>query len=88
MCEWGEYLLLPFSLLTLQKEVIQTLSINCFFGDNKKRLSYTFFSGSPGLMRAKIHTHIETQGKTLNDRRAIKQETFQIIYDQLVSFER
>ena len=58
------------------------------FPDNKKRFSYTFFSGSPGVMRVKIHTHIETQGKTLDDRRAIKQETFQIIYDQLVSFER
>jgi 1-acyl-sn-glycerol-3-phosphate acyltransferase len=34
------------------------------FADNKKRLSYTFFSGSPGLMRAKIHSEISTVGKT------------------------
>jgi 1-acyl-sn-glycerol-3-phosphate acyltransferase len=57
------------------------------FGENKKRLSYTFFSGSPGLMRVKIHTHVATEGKTLNDRRAIKEEVYQIIYNQLVAFE-
>jgi len=33
------------------------------FADNKKRLSYTFFSGSPGLRRAKIHRFIETAGR-------------------------
>ena len=58
------------------------------FGDNKKRLSYTFFSGSPGLMRVKIHAHVETKGKTLDDRRAIKAEVYQIIYNQLLAFER
>jgi 1-acyl-sn-glycerol-3-phosphate acyltransferase len=57
------------------------------FGDNKKRLSYTFFSGSPGLMRVKIHSHIETKGKTLDDRKAIKDEVYQIIYNQLVTFD-
>lgn len=57
------------------------------FGDNKKRLSYTFFSGSPGLMRVKIHAHVETKGKTLDDRRAIKAEVYEIIYNQLVAFE-
>ncbi len=57
------------------------------FGDNKRRLSYTFFSGSPGLMRAKIHHHVNTQGKTLEDRKAIKEEVYQIVYNQLVIFE-
>lgn len=57
------------------------------FGDNKKRLSYTFFSGSPGLMRVKIHQHLETKGKTLDDRKAIKEEVFQTIYKQLVDFD-
>ena len=28
------------------------------FADNKKRFSYTFFSGSPGKMRAKVHHFI------------------------------
>ena len=57
------------------------------FGDNKKRLSYTFFSGSPGLMRVKIHQHLETKGKTLDERKAIKEEVYQVIYNQLVAFE-
>jgi 1-acyl-sn-glycerol-3-phosphate acyltransferase len=57
------------------------------FGDNKKRLSYTFFSGSPGLMRVKIHSQIGTKGKTLQDRRSIRDEVRQIIYNQLVDFE-
>jgi 1-acyl-sn-glycerol-3-phosphate acyltransferase len=38
-------------------------------------------------MRVKIHTHVATEGKTLNDRRAIKEEVYQIIYNQLVAFE-
>jgi hypothetical protein len=33
------------------------------FADNKKVVLY-FFSGSPGLMRAKIHSEISTVGKT------------------------
>jgi len=31
------------------------------FGDNKKRFSYTFFSGGPGKMRVKVHKFIETE---------------------------
>lgn len=45
------------------------------FFDNKKRFSYTFFSGSPGKMRAKILPIIPTQGKTLNDKNELKQQT-------------
>jgi 1-acyl-sn-glycerol-3-phosphate acyltransferase len=56
------------------------------FGDNKKRLSFTFFSGSIGLMRVKIHAHVDTKGKTSDDRRALKEEVHEIIYNQLVAF--
>ena len=49
------------------------------FFDNKKRFSYTFFSGSPGRMRAKIFPIIETKGKTLEDRHELKKEVRQII---------
>ncbi|WP_396209940.1 lysophospholipid acyltransferase family protein [Flavobacterium sp.] len=45
------------------------------FFDNKKRFSYTFFSGSPGKMRAKILPIIPTKGKTLNDKNELKQQT-------------
>jgi 1-acyl-sn-glycerol-3-phosphate acyltransferase len=53
------------------------------FFDNKKRLSYTFFSGSPGKMRAKIFPVIETKGKTLEDRGLIKEEVRQLILEAL-----
>lgn len=58
------------------------------FGDNKKRLSYTFLSGSPGLMRAKIHDKIDTTGKTLADRKSIKEKVYQIILNQLLTFNK
>ncbi|NMH28346.1 lysophospholipid acyltransferase family protein [Flavobacterium silvaticum] len=32
------------------------------FPDNKKRFSFTFLTGSPGLMRARIHRFVSTQG--------------------------
>ena len=56
------------------------------FADNKKRLSYTFFSGSPGLMRAKIHSQVETVGKTGEHRKEIRDEVWGIIYTQLGKF--
>lgn len=49
------------------------------FFDNKKRFSYTFFSGSPGKMRAKIYPIVETNGKTLEDKNAIKEYVRQTI---------
>lgn len=54
------------------------------FFDNKKRFSYTFFSGSPGKMRAKIYPIIETKGKTLEDRNALKQQVRDIILQPLL----
>ena len=53
------------------------------FFDNKKRFSYTFFSGSPGKMRAKIYPVIETKGKTLEDRHLLKEEVRQLILKPL-----
>jgi 1-acyl-sn-glycerol-3-phosphate acyltransferase len=57
------------------------------FADNKKRFSYTFFSGSPGLMRVKIHPHVGTFGKSA-DRKEIREEIREIIYTQLQEFEK
>lgn len=54
------------------------------FFDNKKRFSYTFFSGSPGKMRAKIYPIIETKGKTLEDKNALKQQVREIILQPLL----
>lgn len=54
------------------------------FYDNKKRLSYTFFSGSPGLMRAKVHEFIPTQGFTVDDKKAIRLKSWDVIYNELL----
>lgn len=56
------------------------------FADNKKRFSYTFFSGSPGIMRVKIHTPIETLGKIPTDKKSLKEAIYQIILNQLKLF--
>lgn len=53
------------------------------FYDNKKRFSYSFFSGSPGKMRAKIHPPIETIGKTMDDKLHLKQQVRDIILTEL-----
>jgi len=53
------------------------------FYDNKKRFSYTFFSGSPGKMRAKIHKFIKTEGLTIEDTKALNERTSTIILNEL-----
>ena len=57
------------------------------FVDNKKRFSYTFFSGSPGLTRVKMHSHVETFGKTSDNRKEVREEVRDIIFSQLQEFE-
>ena len=61
------------------------------FADNKERFSYTFFSGSPGLMRVKVHSFIPTIGKTIENKKDIKEvkeEVRTIINNQLLRFKR
>ena len=58
------------------------------FPDNKKRFSFKFFSGSPGLMRAKVHRFVETTGLTLDDKKELKDKVRQIIYHQLHLFNK
>ncbi len=58
--------------------------------DNKKRLSYTFLSGSPGIMRVKIHSFVDTAGKSAeskSDIHDIRNKCRQIIHSQLVKFK-
>ncbi|MCF8322119.1 MAG: 1-acyl-sn-glycerol-3-phosphate acyltransferase [Flavobacterium sp.] len=57
------------------------------FPDNKKRFSYTFLSGSPGLLRAKILDFIETKGKIMTDKNSIKEDAWQMIHKQLLEFQ-
>ena len=54
------------------------------FHDNKKRFSYSFFSGSPGRMRVKILPLIPTEGKTQLDKKELREETRQVILEELL----
>ena len=58
------------------------------FADNKKRFSYTFFSGSPGLLRVRILPFVETKDKTMADKNNLKDQVWKIIHTQLVEFEK
>jgi 1-acyl-sn-glycerol-3-phosphate acyltransferase len=60
------------------------------FPDNKKRLSYTYYSGSPGLMRVKILPPVESITATgeSKDRRELREEVRKIIYDELIAFQK
>lgn len=55
------------------------------FYDCKKRLSYTFFSGSPGKLRVKIHKFIQTENYNVSDRKKINKQAFDTIHNELVS---
>ncbi len=60
------------------------------FADNKKRLSYTFMSGSPGLMRAKIHKFIYTDGLPPDNKKAIRElreQSREVIQQQLIAYK-
>ena len=56
------------------------------FADNKKRLSYTFFSGGPGKMRVKIHKFMPTTDLTIDDTKALNQKARAVILKQLQAF--
>jgi 1-acyl-sn-glycerol-3-phosphate acyltransferase len=55
------------------------------FLDNKKRFSYTFFSGGPGKMRVKVHGLIPTTNYKLNNKKELNNITREIILTQLNS---
>ncbi len=56
------------------------------FPDNKRRFSYTFFSGSPGLMRARVLPFVPTKGLKLEDRKGLKDNVRQTIYHSLLQY--
>lgn len=53
------------------------------FLDNKRLFSYTFFSGSPGKMRAVIHSFIYTALLEQDSKKSIKEQSRNIILDCL-----
>ncbi len=56
------------------------------FADNKKRFSYTFFSGGPGKMRVKIHKFLSTENLTVDDTKVLNAEARSAILKQLETF--
>jgi len=57
------------------------------FADNKERFSYTFFSGSPGKMRAKMHAFIPTEGLKPQDAKTINSKSKALILNQLIAYQ-
>lgn len=57
------------------------------FADNKKRFSYSFFSGGPGIMRVKMHKFLTTEGLTIEDTKALNNKARMIILEQLKAFK-
>ncbi len=53
--------------------------------DCKRFFSWDFFKGRPGVFRIKQHKFIETKGLNIEDKEALKQQTFNIIYNDLVN---
>lgn len=53
------------------------------FYDNKIRLSYTFFSGGPGIMRAKVHQFIKTEGLKVEDTKTLNEKAKTVILNEL-----
>lgn len=53
------------------------------FYDNKAKYSYDFFSGQPGVLRAKVLPFIETKGLTLQDKRQLNQKVRSTILQEL-----
>ena len=58
------------------------------FADNKVRFSYTFFSGSPGKMRVKIHKFIPTEGLKTEDTKIVNEQSREVILNQLMVFDK
>lgn len=53
------------------------------FHDNKKRFPYAFFKGGPGRMRVKIHDTIPTLYLNPDERKKLKNETREVILNEL-----
>ena len=58
------------------------------FADNKKRFSFTFFSGSPGIMRVKIHKFHSTKDKKTDYKNILKNNVREIILKQLQVYNK
>jgi 1-acyl-sn-glycerol-3-phosphate acyltransferase len=55
------------------------------FHDNKKRFSYTFFSGGPGMLRVKMHKFLETTNLKIEDTKLLNSDAFSVISNSLTN---
>lgn len=53
------------------------------FYDSKKRFSFTFLSGGPGPLRAKVHTFFETGLLAEEDKVTLREEVREVILNEL-----
>ncbi|MEZ4796914.1 MAG: lysophospholipid acyltransferase family protein [Flavobacteriaceae bacterium] len=53
------------------------------FYDCKKRFSYTFFSGGPGLLRVKIHEFLKTDHLKIENTKQLNTKAFEVISESL-----
>lgn len=53
--------------------------------DAKRLFSWDFFEGHPGTIRVKQLNFIETKGLQLRDSNQLKQQTFDLMYNELVN---
>ena len=53
------------------------------FYDSKKRFSFSFWSGGPGKLRAKIHTFFETGILAEDDKTTLREEVREVILNEL-----
>ena len=54
------------------------------FYDCKKRFSYTFFSGSPGVLRVKILPFIDTSHLNIKSANVLQDQCHDLIYKDLI----
>lgn len=58
------------------------------FFDNKNKYSYEILSGSPGLLRVKILSFIETKNMTKLEANEIKECSWDLIHKELLGFQK
>ena len=58
------------------------------FLDCKKRFSWTFFSGGPGILRVRVHSFVETALLEPEDTRTIRKETRTLIKNTLLEDQK
>ncbi len=58
------------------------------FLDNKKRFSFTFFSGSPGRIRVKVHPFFETGILAPSDTSTLREEVREVMLQELLNSDR